>query len=490
MNNQKETKVLTVGYQVPGHSDEYLYFKSRKSLIDADLVIFSPTIDSSYSYDDSYQGKTTYSQSGSFQLKEDILHWKKELNDFVKSGHTAIILLDTKVEFFLHTGQRTFSGSGRSRVTTNHVDLHTNYEALPIVLNELTSSQGREVLLGPNVSEPYKVSDTLKDHLGYRVYFRETESINTLYTTKDKSRIIAGKMKVGKGNYIFLPYFSYNEQSFTEIKNKNGKDTAYWNKKGLKFGQELLDLCFKIDTHLSQEENVTPPPDWSKEPEYLLPQELALQEEISTKSNEIEKIQAQKDKLQIEVEKLSEIRGLLYDSGKPLEGAVTFALKILGFQAEGYDDGELELDQVIISPEKVRYIGECEGKDAKPVNIDKLRQLIESMNADFAREEVDKKAYGILFGNPNRFTSPSQRAEWFTVKCLTGAKREGIALVKTPDLFSAAQYLMDNKNETFAAKCRESITNGLGGIVELPTPPQPAQLLEKTELTNRPETEN
>ena len=62
------------------------------------------------------------------------------------------------------------------------------------------------------------------------------------------------------------------------------------------------------------------------------------------------------------------------------------------FKAENFDDGKLELDQVITSPEGVRFIGECEGKDNKQIDITKFRQLSDSLNEDFERENVNEKA--------------------------------------------------------------------------------------------------
>ena len=44
------------------------------------------------------------------------------------------------------------------------------------------------------------------------------------------------------------------------------------------------------------------------------------------------------------------------------------ALVILGYKAEIYDNGVLELDQIIVSPEGYRYIGECEGKNKKDID--------------------------------------------------------------------------------------------------------------------------
>ena len=147
------------------------------------------------------------------------------------------------------------------------------------------------------------------------------------------------------------------------------------------------------------------------------------------------------------------------------------ALQILGYEAENYDDGELELDQVITSPEGFRFIGECEGKDEKQINIGKFRQLTDAMREDFERDEIEEKAYGILFGNPQRLISPDIRTLDFTVKCVSGAKREGIALVKTADLFIVAKYVEESGDVDFAKICRDKIHADLGKVVEFPVLP-------------------
>ncbi len=155
-----------------------------------------------------------------------------------------------------------------------------------------------------------------------------------------------------------------------------------------------------------------------------------------------------------------------------MESAVIQALKILGYSAEGYDDGKLELDQVINSPEGTRYIGECEGKDSRDIDITKFRQLQDALNEDFEREEVTEKAFGILFGNPQRLESPSNRTLDFTDKCKRGAEREKIALIKTADLFKVAKYLLENEDEPYRKLCREEIHNQLGKVVKLPAIPK------------------
>ena len=128
----------------------------------------------------------------------------------------------------------------------------------------------------------------------------------------------------------------------------------------------------------------------------------------------------------------------------------------------------MELDQVIISPEGDRFIGECEGKDKSDISVDKFRQLHDSIQEDFAREDVDEMAMGLLFGNPHRLTEPDKRSSFFTDKCMNNASRAGIALIKTTDLYEVARYVSDSGDMEFAKKCRQAIKDQLGKVVKFP----------------------
>jgi hypothetical protein len=118
-----------------------------------------------------------------------------------------------------------------------------------------------------------------------------------------------------------------------------------------------------------------------------------------------------------------------------------------------------------------RFIGECEGKDNSPVNIDKLRQLGDNIQADLQREGVEKPATGVLFGNGFRLTAPKERPEQFTQKCLASAKR-GTILIRTMDLYQVVRYIQRTNDEAYKRQCRDAIVKSLGGVVELPRIPE------------------
>jgi hypothetical protein len=135
-----------------------------------------------------------------------------------------------------------------------------------------------------------------------------------------------------------------------------------------------------------------------------------------------------------------------------------------------YQDGQSEFD-VVFTSEEGRFIGEIEGKDSKAINIDKLAQLNRNVGEDFARDEIENQAKGVLIGNAYRLHELHLREEFFTTKALSGAQQWNFALVRTPDLFRVVQYLRDNNDPQYARACRQSLADTEGAIVIFPTIP-------------------
>ena len=144
-------------------------------------------------------------------------------------------------------------------------------------------------------------------------------------------------------------------------------------------------------------------------------------------------------------------------------------LRLFGYSAERFNEGGSEFDAIFVAAEG-RFLGEAEGKDNKAINIDKLSQLERNIHEDFSREEVTEYANGVLFGNGYRLLAPEKRQELFTDKCMTGAKRAGVSLIGTPDLFEPARYLVENDDKLYAERCRKAILDGKGTVVKFPVP--------------------
>ena len=105
----------------------------------------------------------------------------------------------------------------------------------------------------------------------------------------------------------------------------------------------------------------------------MLIEESALKDEVAKIDDTLVELQNTKMRIEAKLEAAGSLRSLLYETGKPLESAVLEALRLLGFTAENYQEGDSEFDAIFVDPEGKRLIGEAEGKNDKAVNIDKPR---------------------------------------------------------------------------------------------------------------------
>lgn len=458
-------KIISIGYEIPGHSDDYVSFGSEQSLMEADVLLISPDSLKPNGHWVSF----TSSDSGCYDVdasriyKQKISHFKKEVTDHLKAGKNVFMFLTKKEEFSL-----AYNVSTEKKQRLYSTELYHNYNFLPIDIGVLTSAAGRHVeFVGNSVfSEFYK---SLKEHFRYQLYIENPKGAQVIFTGKDKAKILGAVFKVTSGHLIVLPYIEYDYDKFTKTKkDKKGIEQNFWTEPAMKFGNILMTKLLQIDHNLKQTSEKTPPPDWSHEKNYILQRESEINDAIDSENKKLFTIKKKITELESELTDEQVLKGLLFEQGKLLEKAVTKALQILGYQAEGFDDGTLEIDHVILSPEGYRFIGECEGKDNKDIDIEKLRQLIETMNADFAREDVSEKSFGLLFGNPQRFIKPDERTLDFTKKCKIGAEREKIALIKTVDLFTVAKHALETNDDIFKKNCRNIIHASLGSVVIFP----------------------
>ncbi len=138
--------IITVGFEIPGNSGNYLGLDSDQSLLDYDIIAFTPNISAlTLARGEDHQGKPCLSDAASFRLKEKALRWRQELTTAFQHGKTIFIYMSDFLEVFIATGSVTHSGTGRSRVTTRHVDIFDSFKLLPISFESVTSALGREM---------------------------------------------------------------------------------------------------------------------------------------------------------------------------------------------------------------------------------------------------------------------------------------------------------------------------------------------------------
>lgn len=457
--------ILSVGFEFPGGVVEGVELESDRSLLDADIIVFEPGIPHKF-YTETFQGKPSLSDESSFRAREAIAHWRSEILASIEAGKLVVVFLAAPVDVYADTGQRQYSGTGRNARVTRIVDLLRSYDALPITA-KATATSGTEIRPAGDLKFLATYWKEFGEDSSYEA-FLEGEFTDVLLKTRSGDRVVGAAIRKGSGTLLLLPTLQYDYDSF--VKPGTKKDTWDWTKEAIAYGNRLVVALVGIAEALREASEVTPPPPWSLAPDYRLKEEAVLEVAIAEKTRLLTTIQAERQELQRKLTDARNLRGLLYETGHPLQRAVLEALRLMGFTAEPYADGESEFDAVFTSPEG-RFLGEVEGRDNRAINIDKLSQLERNLQEDFAREEVTTYAKGILFGNAYRLSAPGDRGPAFTDKCVAGASRLGVALVRTPDMFRPARYLKQTRDEAYARACREAIFRTSGAVVVFPEPP-------------------
>jgi hypothetical protein len=466
-------RIFTVGKDLPGDEFEYIEFESDQSLLDADIVIFWPMFGrwsrgSGFGEVDTHRGEPVMDAKSSAVVPARLAHWKNEMAAAVNAGKLVLVYLEKPEEVYRDTGERQYSGTGRNARTTTIVGSITTYSAVPARLTP-TPRSGTNIQLtsaGAIISTYWKGFGTVSPY----VTTIEGEFGTALLQTPGVARTVGSMVRSAKGGtLLFLPPLAFDKEKFTRYDKKNPAQ-AFWNAEGMKFGKRLVAAIVGIAKALSAGVAVSPPPAWSADPEFATQEESDIQEEIDKVATKIKALANKRQELDAKLAAAAVLRHLLYEQGRPLENAILETLRLMGFLADGFTGGGSEFDAVFTSPEG-RCLGEAEGKDTKQINIDKLSQLERNIQEDFAREGVTDYAKPVLFGNAFRLLPLSERGEYFTEKCIAGAKRAKVALVRTPDLFSIARYLKEHADPDFASKCRAAIVNAAGEVVQFPLPP-------------------
>lgn len=420
--------IFTVGFDLPTDRFEKISFTSNTSLSDADIILFKTSL-----------GGKTYEE-----CKKISKHWFYELKNAYISGKTIFIYM-----------------TERKIVKNYRHDITDSFSMLPKTLKAYRNVKGKKVQFtkdGNILRDYWKIAGDISS---YELNF--DFDITPLLETTDGHNIVGSYMNhKTQGVMFFLPPINIPD-TFKNLLN--------WTDKAEQFGHNLAKEIIALDKAMKSNNELTPPPDWLIDIRFQLKDELKCLSDIDKIETEIIKLQ---EELESSREALSEAtipKKLLYETGTPLEKSIIYGLQVIGFKAENYEDAESEFDIVFESDDEGRFIGESEGKNSSAINVTKFRQLEANIQEDYAKEHVTDYAKGILFGNPYRLSHPTERTDCFTNKVQTSAKRSGIALVNTHELFEVVKYLLDTNDQDYAKEVRKCFKNISGEIIQFPDIP-------------------
>lgn len=449
--------LFTIDYIIPGHNDKFKDFSNVVSLKDADLILFHPPIVSKYGSVGTRSDKKYYMQYDNFNaLKQTYELWSKELREAFEKGKNIFVILDQKEVLY------------RGSISDN--ENVSNYSFFPMSgLNGMhwEFMPGNVIKPTSNIGCFKHFWETFGDLLSYKAYVNNDTWNKPFLSTKDNNSYV-GTVYEGygqEGNIIFLPYINLENRDFIELKDL----IPTWSKKGISFGNDLVKTLLDIDKALKNKNEITPPPEWINNEKYALANLIPISASINDIDAQVELLINQKNDLIETLKNENAVKKLLFAKDKELEKEVINALSLLGFvDVKNYNDGSSEFDIVFKYAEK-HFLGEIEGKDAKPINVYKIRQL--SANVFEYDKKFNAIPKAILFGNANRLTVPEERNEFFTNKCIEFSDLQSIVLVKTIDLFYIIKYLKENDDIKYAEACRNSLLNAKSGIIIFPKIP-------------------
>ena len=450
--------IVCVNHEIPT-VDNQIGYLSNESLRDYDIAIFNPEFPNLSRVEFS-GGGSCLAIEATETLNKAVAHWSAELRGALQSGKTAFILLN-KFE-------RDSAATGSSMESRNQRIYHTtyieNYSAIPVKI-AVRNATGRK--FGVNDGRFRSLYDIIAEITEYRVVLTATNDMKVTFSTKDEAAVGSIVRPEGlPGSLVLLPYFSFDTETFTKEKDGN----LVWTDQAIRTSHALIGQILAIDKTIRGAAELTPPPNWIDNA--MTPAlGAAIDVAIADIDARIENLKKDRSEREQAMSDLVAYTHLLYETGKPLERAIAKTLQLLGYEVDTLRIGDLEIDHVIVSPSGRRMIGEAEGKDRSAIDISKFRQLASNIQEDFAREELDAPAKGLLFGNGFRLTPLENRAEQFTQKSLTNALLHGTALIRTPDLYPVAVHLLDHpEDDDFREACRAVIEDTAGAIVSFPRP--------------------
>jgi len=458
----KPSVIISIYISLPGEQFDFATFRSKKSLLDSEIIVFWPSL-AEFQADTTLQGKLAFYDHESFKLVEDINHWNSQLQRALRDGKTIFYYLAEPESIFVDSGDREYSGTGRNQKTTRLMKPANSYHVLPVDLEPVVAS-GTAIKPTKDLAVLAAYWKLCSQYSSYEAYLPSGKLPNPALTVGQKNDSVSGVLRFGSGHIVFLPPLEL-PKDFTVHK----KGQEYWSSEAVTFGNRLAAHLVEVHKALKGDKEKTVPPEWATPEKYPLAKERELRISIDAVNTELKLAQARLAKLEEEKGQSGILRYLLYEKGKPLEIAILEVLRLFGYSAERFNEGGSEFDAIFVAAEG-RFLGEAEGKDNKAINIDKLSQLERNIHEDFSREEVTEYANGVLFGNGYRLLAPEKRQELFTDKCMTGAKRAGVSLIGTPDLFEPARYLVENDDKLYAERCRKAILDGKGTVVKFPVP--------------------
>ena len=252
-------RIFAVGLSLPGDQFEQIAFDSDRTLSDADIIVFQPTLGdchNEYARGENTlcDGKPVLTEESSYTTYQHVLHWRREIIEAVKAGKLVVVYLVKPDERVRYTGETTHSDTGKSRVAKRAVAAISSYHAVPNV-RSATLKTGSEVVLreeGAFLSPYWRATAEFSAH----EVELEGDFSSVVLATRPGTRIV-GAAKKANGMLLLLPPLHLDQKRFIRWVDDDQSD---WSTDAQQFGKKLASLLAGIADDLKNVDAKSPPP--------------------------------------------------------------------------------------------------------------------------------------------------------------------------------------------------------------------------------------
>jgi hypothetical protein len=392
---------------------EYSRFEAATSLLDYDVLIWDPedALIPYFQYAGTYAGLRSLSHDRSEALISDASRRRKEIDSFLELGRTLVVFLPPPAEWYVDTGEREYSGTGRNRQTTNVVTKVGISLLLPFTMKSTAAKGSRiRVVAGDPFASFWR---ECKELFAYQAYLDEPFG-TTLAVVEGTEHAVAAFAKVKNGRVLLLPQLLvpepierwWEDESFdaADSEEKKEAEEALREEEAAAESERLfVDQLFELISGLTTTTGDFAIPAWAET--LLLPGESDQRAAIETGRREVAKLLEEVEKSESRIAKLRHRKLLFAGTGEPFEQLVGQAFEALGCSVEEGAPGRT--DRIITRGEHV-LVTELKGKGKSAVEANAAQ--LEKWVSDYLMEH-GKKPKPVLIVNAWRGKPLDKRTE-------------------------------------------------------------------------------
>ena len=366
-------------------------YGSSASMLDYDVVLWEPEqVLAEYLnhyYTTTYQGLHSFDEDGSFELLRAASRRRAEMTKFLELGRTLVIVVPADLSWFIDTGQRTTSGTGRNQKITRHVRSMNIAELLPVQL-QVSAAQGDEMEL--KLGEPFAgFWRSQRDRLYYSAVI--TAQPGTVAATVERTDMpVAAIVREGNGTVVLIPTVWWPDVRRDDVEDE--EDGSITRSERRAMDEALTDALLQLVTELRAQSGEYSLPKWAAA--VHLPAEPEQRADLRQLQERLAKTQEAVDARRAAIGRLEERKLLFTGTGVALEHIVEEALQALGFDVEAGEPGRTDRH---LSLGERRAVIEIKGKSKSAAEKDSA-QLEKWVAGYHAEHEVQPKGFLLVNG--------------------------------------------------------------------------------------------